>query len=181
MNCRSSLGTTGLCSIVCLFLATSGGCSKRSTGREAFMLNMYFNLYNYAGTHNGWFPQSERGATAALQKLYPEYCKGAELAGLTGDVSSALRILSAGQNLTNGLCSWKYFQGFSTNDEGGIAILWESRAGVLINGATDPSGGHAVLFLDGHREQIAASNWPHFLLQQEKLRDAVLAKRKGNT
>jgi hypothetical protein len=166
------------CSLFCLtLLCVVVGCRPPSQS-EAFILNTYFDLLNYAQDHGGWFPTADNTNTSALQKLYPGYCNpGMELAGLSGDIDGVEAALNAGQPLTDKLTSWVYVQGLRKDDDQNLAILWERTGGLSPNGTKHTSGGHAVLFLSGDRRQIPELGWTNFLREQESLRKTAIAKR----
>jgi hypothetical protein len=138
---------------------------------------LYFALQDYAAVHQGWFPQSDKGPAAALQKLYPEYVSATVLAGVTGDRKDIGDALQNGMPLTDDLTSWVYIQGLTTNDPHELAIVWERTNGYFANGYKDPSGGRAVLFLDGDTRQVSPSDWPAFLKNQELLRRTAATNR----
>lgn len=144
------------------------------TDRTPFVLLLYSDLWNYADGHNGWFPQSKRGPYAALQELYPRYCSGQELAGLSGNVHATVECLKKGEPLTSNLTSWVYIQGLKDTDDPKLAIFWEARGGIYANGERDPSGGHCVMLLSGEAGQISGADWTNFLEQQERLRKAAI-------
>lgn len=167
----------------CVLATINLGCKPKDNksakeDRSGLMLNVYFAIRIYADDHAGWLPQSKSGPYDALQKLYPIYCpSGQELAGLSGSIDSVKRALKNGEPLTDKLSSWVYVQGFNTNDDPHIAILWEAKRGIFPSGEKDPSGGHAVLFLNGDLKQIPDAGWVKFLNDQEQFRKSIFDKR----
>jgi hypothetical protein len=150
--------------------------------RAAVLRSMYFALLNYASEHDGRFPTSEKGNYDALQKLYPEYApSGIELAGISGNVDAVVAALRNKAPLDQSLTSWVYMQGFTKDDDAGLAVLWESREGLYPNGKRNSFGGHAVLLIGGDITNVPAADWESFLKQQEQLRNAVQIKRAAGT
>jgi len=158
----------------CLLLCPEVSCHKDV---RAFMLITYFDLMNYAHDHEGWLPKSDKGPFDALQKLYPDYCDGPELVGLSGDRDALLRALKNGEPLNAKLTSWVYVQGLRDTDDASLAVLWESKSGLSSDGKNYHANGHAVIFLNATRKQIPESDWANFLEQQARLRQLVFANR----
>ena len=140
------------------------------------------SLYMYARDHEGWFPKDGPTPLQSLQMLYPVYLQPPEdLAGISGNEKETVKRLESGQPLDGGVSSWIYFPGFRTNDgdmnRQMVAIIWERHPDIGFNGRR--SRGHCVGFSDGAFAQITRGLWPTFLLQQEALRAAILAKRSS--
>ena len=135
-------------------------------------------LSQYAADHFGRFPESPGGSYAALSLLYPKYTpSGIELAGVSGNIGATVAALRNGRSIDESLSSWVYFQGFSENDNPGLAILWESRGGLYGNGQRNLSGGHAVLLLSGYITNVPGADWEKFIKHQEQMRNAVQQER----
>ena len=163
----------------CLGLIALVGCRGGQSPRGAAMLNLIGIMQVYAEKHEGWFPQSEKGAYDALQKLYPDYISTrelAELAGLSADIEPLIKAVERGEPLNDKLTSWIYHQGLKNSDDYRIALFWERRGGLFSGGKKDPSGGHAVILLSWEIKQIPPSDWLEFLKDQEALRNSALEK-----
>ena len=137
---------------------------------------MYSTLGIYARHHGGWLPDSTNGVYEALTELYPEYTKGTELVGISGNRAHVLSALENGTSLA-GLSSWEYHPGYRIDDDPNIAILWERVPGLHSSGEFTADWGHAVLFLSGEHKYISGDKWPEFLREQELRRKKVLASR----
>jgi hypothetical protein len=141
------------------------------------MLNLYFELENYANDHNGWFPKSKKGAFDALQELYPDYCQsGKELVGLSKDIDVTVKRLRAGQPLDEKLTSWVYVQGLKRSDDLNLALVWEDQTGIDLMGRKRKDLAHVVLLLSGEIKLIPITEWTTFLSEQESLRKAAFAR-----
>jgi hypothetical protein len=131
-------------------------------------------LAAYAQENEGWYPRGGATPLASLQKLYSKYCvEGRALAGMSGDEATTLRYLKTGKMIDEAVSSWVYHPGFRNDDNPEIAIIWERRAGIFVNGSR--SDGHAVGYADGGCAQISSSKWPEFLKRQEELRNEALS------
>lgn len=138
-------------------------------------------LQTYAHEHGGWFPDGEN-SYAALRKLYPEYAStGAEFAGVSGDIAATEAALRAGTPLDATLTSWVYTPGLRTDDDESIAILWESKRGLLSNGRRCRRGSRAVLLIGREITNVAGAEWPAFLRQQDALVKAARTMRPAQT
>lgn len=145
--------------------------------RAAVLRSMYFALLNYAYDHDGHFPSSPKGDFDALQKLYPEYApSGYELAGISGNIEATVAALREKRPLNSSITSWRYWQGFTRDDDPNLAILWESRGGLYANGKRNYFGGHAVLLISGDITNVRASDWMEFVKRQEQLRKTAAMK-----
>jgi hypothetical protein len=69
--------------------------------------------------------------------------------------------------------SWIYMQGLEKSDHPDLAILWDSKAGLLANGRRDGSGGRSVLLISGAITNVNGSDWAGFMKSQEELRKAM--------
>lgn len=139
--------------------------------RPAILPSMATALRAYASEHHGRFPNGGGSFYSALQKLYPEYVpSGIELAGVSGNVKSAVRALREAKTLNAANCSWVYMQGFSEEDDHRIAILWESRPGLYPNGRRNSEGARAVLLIGGTITNVTEIEWQRFLDEQGRLR-----------
>ena len=163
-----------------LIIVGFSGCSLRDD-RTPLVRGLWVELNNYARDHNDWFPQSDKGAFAALQKLYPDYdtASGKELAGLSVDIDLTVNALKAAEQLSEKTSSWIYVPGFRSDDPENFALLWERKPGISSNGAVDPSGGHSVLLLSGVIVQIPGTNWTTYLQTQEARRKELFSGRKA--
>jgi len=141
------------------------------------MVNLWVGLHHYALDHAGWFPQNGTNSLEAIQKLFPIYSPAQELAGLSGDIEAVTRTLQRGESLNSNVSSWVYVQGLREDDGLDLAILWERRGGIAPNGRTDPTGGHAVMFISGEIKQISGEKWSAFLKNQEVLRQQAVDGR----
>jgi hypothetical protein len=148
-------------------------------GHRPCTLNcMYLALQNYADDHDGFYPNSKLGPLDALRKLYPEYVVGMELAGITGDQTTLKSILESGKPLDKSATSWVYVPGLNQKDGPDLAVLWEARKGILLNGRRASGPVHAVLFNDSFSiKLIPDSEWDKFLKQQELLREKTFKSR----
>lgn len=144
--------------------------------RTCFLPCVLSALRAYAAEHDGWYPRGADTPLQALLALYPRYTPAANLAGLTGDIAELTSALKRGVPIADGKSSWTYVPGFR-DDDGEVAILWETRDGVRFNGARGPLGSHAVGFADGSHRQIAGGDWDEFTHQQASLRDTILRGR----
>jgi hypothetical protein len=143
---------------------------------------IYGSLVAYAGDHNGWLPQSSKGAYDALQKLFDSYCpSGKELAGVSGNINAVTNALRTGKPLDPSLTSWNYVPGYRISDPGNAAVLWESRPGLYYDGRRNSFGGRAVLFLNGDISNIPAVDWTNFLKKQDELRKLLQSSRMPGT
>jgi hypothetical protein len=126
-------------------------------------------LLQYAQEHDGHFPAGAESPEASLSLLARgHYDIDAEtLRGKTVPVEEARSILERGGLLGPDSCGWHYVEGLTVSDDPGLALVWD-KVGLGHNGQ-DIGGGHSVLFLDGHEEVIAASDWPDFLKRQDEL------------
>lgn len=138
-------------------------------------------LQSYAADHGGSYPKGGKTSLESLQLLYSktnDYTGEVSLlAGISGDIRETERTIKAGLPLDEKVSSWIYFPGFSNNDDGQIAIIWERQGGICFNGRS--ADGHAVGFADGHHEQVPQERWSKFLKQQEALRQTTLATREN--
>lgn len=160
------------CVLVVFGLVLIIGCDTGES-RAPLVRSVHSALIMYAHDHQGWLPNSEKGALDGLQKLYPEYCpSGRELAGLSGDIDGVVRNLQSGQPLTEKLTSWVYVPGLKDTDNPNLAVLWEAKAGIHPNGKRDPTGARVVILLGGDITNISAADWEGFLKKQEQLRAA---------
>ncbi len=151
-------------------------------GDRSFTLrHMSAVLDSYAADHFGKFPDSADGAYDALRKLYPDYCLGPELAGVSGEVEALKSALDQGKPIDASLTSWVYVPGFEQTDDSRLAILWESREGLYANGKRNFSGGRAVLLLDGGVTNVPAKAWKAFLNNQEELQKSARARRNSTS
>jgi hypothetical protein len=147
--------------------------------RPATFICMEQGLRNYADVHDGFFPDSDRGALDALQKLYPQYVDAYLLAGITGDPNATETAIKLGKPLNKAMTSWVYFPGINQNDSADLAILYESRKGILPNGRRSSTLGHVVLFNSYPSiRAIPDSEWDKFLLEQESLRKSTVSSRE---
>jgi hypothetical protein len=149
-------------------------------GKRAYTLRqMHAVLALYADENFGMFPGSEKGAYEALSKLYPKFCTGAELAGVSGDIRAVEAALLRKEPLNGSLTSWCYVPGLRRGDNPEIAVLWEARGGLLANGRRNFFGGHAVLLLSGAVTNVPASAWTAFLNEQQKLRYSIQRREES--
>jgi hypothetical protein len=135
---------------------------------------MHISLLNYAHEHEGWFPRGADGAMASLRLLYPDYCPvGGELAGLSGNVDATLRVLRAGDPLTESISSWRYRPGLRVDDDPRLAVLWEDQYGLRANGVRTLSRSRAVLLVNGDITNVIESAWEGFVSGQMALKTAA--------
>jgi len=144
--------------------------------RVGCMPNTLGALSYYAREHQGWYPRDGATPLVCLQAFYPKYL-GAELAGITGDRGEVLRRLERQQSIDDTVSSWMYFPELRFDDDPEIALIWERRGGVTVNGHRDD--GHAVGFVDGSVRQISSGEWPDFTRRQAELRQRVLSTRNS--
>jgi hypothetical protein len=130
-------------------------------------------LLQFAFEHDGWFPRSDNGPEDALARLYPTYCLSWELAGISGDAIATESMLERNGTLDASSTSWIYMQGLKKSDHPDLAILWDSKAGLLANGRRDGSGGRSVLLISGAITNVNGSDWAGFMKGQEELRKAM--------
>ena len=131
-------------------------------------------LHEYAIEHDGWCPKGGATPLASLQKLYP-LCDAAALAGMSGNERKAREYFESGRTIDETVSSWVYFPGFRTNDNPGIAIIWEREEGIFIT--VQRSDGYAVGFVGCGYDQIPSKDWPAFLKRQEELQKETLVRR----
>ncbi len=131
-------------------------------------------LEYFAHEHGSWFPNQGNGPVQCLQALYPNL--EPELAGISGNREETMRRLRDGQPIDESVSSWIYFPGLRLDDDPSVALIWESKSGVGINGRRRE--GHAVGFVDGSFKQISSSQWSDFIRSQQKLREAILNHRQ---
>lgn len=155
--------------------------------RAGMMGTVATELRLYALDHGGWFPRSNKDSLDALQKLYPTYAAGPELAGLSGDIDAVMNCLKQGKSLT-GKSSWVYIQGMKDTDDPTVALLWDLQPGLYGTGVNQRGPmmrGHVVSTIgeiNGFETNVVEAGWTNFLRQQEQLRKAILANRaaQGN-
>ncbi len=138
-------------------------------------------LLNYAEQHDGRFPTGGGCPEASLSLLYRgDYgIEGHALCGKTKSAEAAQAVLERGELLGPDTCDWHYVEGLTKNDDYRLAIVWD-KVGLDHNGGRLPNGGHSVLRLDGSEEIVSASEWSHFLEEQERLMAArTETARKG--
>ncbi len=169
-----------LLAVVCVAAVLGGGvyymyCYPYGL-RPAYLPSMLAALRDYAGANGGAFPAGDNGPLEALRKLYPAYMPNSHLlAGLSGDRKLINMVLKSGERLPEAASSWVYWPGLTLDDDENIAIIWESRSGLLFNGKR--SYGHAVGYIRGNLYQVPDSEWPAFLTRQDGLRRAVARHR----
>ena len=147
------------------------GCRIEQDQRLPLMINLYSELRQYAAEHGGFFPSGPGGDATALGQLFPVYsARGKELAGLTGDINLAMRILKSGKQLTTNQTSWVYVEGLRSTDNQQVALFWEREPGVLPTGQRVQGVGHTVMLLSGQVTNIADADWSTFLDTQQSMR-----------
>lgn len=126
-------------------------------------------LQNYADTHGGAFPANEATPEASLSLLFRAGLANAEvLRGKSIPYSVANGILDRGELLGPDSCGWHYVEGLRLDDDPRIAIFWD-KAGLDHNGGRMSDSGHIVWFVKWNNPYIPASEWPNFLVEQERL------------
>jgi hypothetical protein len=147
--------------------------------RSCFLPCTTLCLRLYAAENAGWFP-SAMEPTNALQQLVPQFMQDPDyLAGIFGNRKKMREAWRERGYLTTNDSSWVYVPGFREDDEPVVAILWESRGGVALNGIR--RDGHAVGFTDGSTRQVPSAEWDTFLRAQDALRLEVLKKRHAES
>jgi hypothetical protein len=133
-------------------------------------------LKQYAVANGGWYPPPPTGATNPLYVLTVDHMLDVELlAGISGSRRKLRSVLAKQGYVGTNDSTWVYIGGFRPDDRPAVAILWESREGVAMNGRR--SNGHAVGMSDGGYRQISGEQWASFLREQELLRERVVRQR----
>ncbi len=138
--------------------------------KHACLKALGFSLLQYAGQHDGRFPAGAGCPEASLSLLYrgPYDVDAVILSGKTKSTAAAKAILERGELLGPDTCDWHYVEGLTLSDNPRLGIVWD-KVGLGHNGERLREGGHSVWRLLGGDEVIAASEWPKFLEEQERL------------
>lgn len=173
---------TSLAALLCLIAITVCGIALarifwRPYGhREAYMRIVDKLLHDYARDHGGALPDGPDGYSA-LAKLYPAYSTtGAELAGLSGDISCVTNSLRLGRSISN-CTSFQYVPGLHETDNPRLAVLWEKRGHLLASGAVCLLATRPVLLLSSNFTNVPIARWAEFERQQALLRHALAPSR----
>jgi hypothetical protein len=124
----------------------------------------------YATDHGGKYPSGGPTPEASLSLLYPKYLSSPTIiAGKSGPIERATKILKSGGLLGPNDCNWHYVEGLNDMDNSELAILWDKLPGLGHNCERLNDGLRGVVYLDGSSEYIPAARWEKFLAQQNKL------------
>jgi hypothetical protein len=135
-------------------------------------------LQFYAKENGGWFPRGGANPIESLRVLYPSFADE-QLAGITGDRARMRERLKNGRPLLPEDSSWHYVEGLRHDDGSNVAIMWETRSGVSINGRRD-IGRRVVIFAAGGFDLIPDEEWPSFVAEQEALHRQIFLQRGEN-
>lgn len=153
--------------ILCLVALVCSSCTESPRGTA--MRSVYQACMLFANDNGGVLPSGAGHPLDALRVLHPKYLRsGRELAGLSGDRDLVVSALQNGQPLTPSISSWVYVPGLRTNDEPKIAVLWETKTGMLANGTRIRQQTRPVILLNGDITNVSISDWSAFLKQQEQ-------------
>ena len=122
-------------------------------------------LISYALEHDGKYPFVEDGPAASLALLIPKYAPLEIVCGKTVDPDEAREYYDRHGTLTSELCGWHCQSGLTTNDNNGIAILWD-EVPLAHNGQRTRKRYREVIFLGYSRRSIPESEWQDFLNEQ---------------
>jgi hypothetical protein len=133
-------------------------------------LGLYFSLREYAEVHGGNFPAGEATPEASLSLLYGAVSNVSAnlLRGKSVPEPVVQEILNQGERLTPETCGWHYVENLRLDDDSRLALFWD-KAGLGHNGQRLSGGGHIVMFVDGQRRHILASEWQDFVTEQQVL------------
>lgn len=130
-------------------------------------------LYNYALDHDGEFPAapsdgSVESSLESLALMYPKYLEyEAHYAGLSGDERKIEECLKSNSTREN-CSSWIYKPGLNVSNNPPVAILWDRKPGIGMNGKRIGDGDRVVGFSDGTHSVVSKEDWQDFVLSQEK-------------
>jgi hypothetical protein len=122
----------------------------------------------------GKYPAHTNGYGDALALLSGNYVNGfGPLNGPGFDDEAIMRFIRSGKDVPEELCGRIYIQGFTTNNDAGIAILFDklSSPGDHVHGFKRMSSPYRrdVVFLGGGDDNVLDKDWAAFVRQQVEL------------